>query len=424
MLRLLFPALLTLLLLAPGCGRPMMVTPTIFADGAVDPFFEVPAEGRTSQRTVFYATDRLEDHPGWGNYGRRQSDTLDLGSCDVQFDGPDNWQTLEQLGYGANTSRPDVQVAKTHRLGDLYSTRRTPGEPDTPQPPDEVAEQFLEQLNTALAATSQREVTVYIHGFKNGFHEAVKTAGEYAHYSGNQGVFVCYSWPSYNSLWEYSHDREAARFTGTHLRRFVLFLAEHSDATKINFIAHSTGCQVVGTLMRELRLLTAGLPAEEARERFRIGQVFMVAPDIDAGVARERFLEEGAADLCEHLTIYSSRSDYALGYASRYLYRQPRLGMIRDESIAEDDVLWLLTLDNLTLIDIDRRPTHTFIGHTHQRYNPAVSSDILLMLRRQLTPAKRALVREEGMLVWRFCEDYEQCIRATAREVYPAREED
>jgi len=400
-----------------------MVTPTIFADGGIDPFFELSDEQRVSQQTVFYATDRLEDHPGWGNYGRGQSNTLDLGLCTVEFNGPDNWETLEQLGYGENTSLPEVQVKATLRMGDLYTTRRNIGGQVGSATPDEVSRVFLDQLNTALAESSHNEITIYIHGFKNGFHEAVKTTGEYAHYAGNQGVFICYSWPSYNSLFEYSHDREAARFTGTHLRQFVTFLAEHSDATKINFIAHSTGCQVVGTLIRELRLLTHDLPAEEARERYRIGQVFMVAPDIDSGVARERFLEEGAADLCEHLTIYSSRSDYALGYASRYLYRAPRLGMLRDDAIEEQDVMWLLSLDNLTVINIDRRPTHTFIGHTHQRYNPAVSSDILLMLRQDLTPAQRALVRDEGLIVWRFCDDYEECIRATAREIYPARDE-
>lgn len=412
-----------LALLLTGCGRPMMVTPTLFADGGVDPFFELPEGERHSKLTVFYATDRLEGHPGWGNYGRGRSGTLDLGTCDITFGGPDNWDTLERLTTGhPGGHRPGVEIEKTHRIGDLYTTRRTADEPHGPAEPDGEAQAFLEQIETALGNSSQHEITIYIHGFKNGFHEAVKTTAEYAHYAGNQGVFLCYSWPSYNSLWEYSHDRESARFTGTHLRQLVAFLAAHTSATKINFFCHSTGSQVFGTLMRELRLLTHNLSPEEARQRYRIGQTFLIAPDIDLAVARERFLKEGAADLCDHLTIYTSDSDFALYYASRYLYRQPRLGMAEEDQLSEEDAAWLITLDNVTVIDIDRRPTRTFIGHTHQRYNPAVSSDILLMLRREFTPAQRGLQRAEGGLIWRFVDDYDERIRAAARQVYPPRE--
>ncbi len=401
----------------------MMVTPTLFATGEVDPFFELPEDARKSRLSVFYATDRLEDHPGWGNYGRRRSSTLDLGTCEVNFGGSDNWDTLVRLTAGYDSGRrPSVEIEKTRRIGDLYTTRRTAEEPTGPAEPDSTAKEFLRQIEAALEASSQREITIYIHGFKNGFHEAVKTTAEYAHYAGNQGVFLCYSWPSYNSLWEYSHDRESARFTGTHLRQLVEFLAEHSSATKINFFCHSTGSQVFGTLMRELRLLTHGLAPEAAHQRYRIGQTFLIAPDIDLAVARERFLEEGAVDLCDHLTIYTSDSDFALYYASRYLYREPRLGMAEDDVLTEEDAAWLKTLDNVTVIDIDRRPTQTLIGHTHQRYNPAVSSDILLMLRREFTPAERGLQRAEGGLVWRFADDYDDRIRAAARQVYPARD--
>lgn len=415
-----------LLLLVPqaavltGCGRPMMAPPTIFQDGDIDPFFEVSEDQRTSEVTVFYATDRLEDRPGWGNYGRGRSDTLDLGTCTVQFDGPDNWKTLHLLGTGQpRTRRPDVQIPDVNRLGDLYSTRNTPGRATTTDTLDQTAQDFIGQLETALEASSQHEVTIYIHGFKNGFHEGVRTAGEYAHYAGNQGVFIAYSWPSYNSLWKYQHDRDAARFTVTHLRQFVRFLADHSSARKINFICHSSGCQVFGSMLRELRLITHDLPAEQARTRFRIGQVFLVAPDVNVDVARERVLEEGAADLVDHLTVYSSKFDYALRYAANRMYGSPRLGSLRAGELQDADALWLLALDNVTVIDIDRNPTRTQIGHTHQRYNPAISSDILLMLRQDFTPAQRALVRDEGELLWRFCDDYEARIRATARLAYP-----
>ena len=414
--------ILLLVLLAalplPGCSPVMMPPPAIFAGGGVDAFFEVPEDRRESQVTVFYATDRLEDHPGWGNYGRGRGDRLDLGTCTVQFGGPDHWATLQKLTTAPpHPARPVIRVTRTDRLGDLYTTR-TPSARGGP--PDETAQQFLDQLQAALDASSGHEVTVYIHGFKNGFHQAVQTTAEYAHYAGNQGAFICYAWPSRNSLWAYHRDRDAAEFAATHLRRLVLFLAEHSSATRINFLCHSTGCQLLGTLLRELRLMAHDQTPDAAREHYRIGQVFLVAPDIDLTVARERILEEGAAGLCEHLTIYTSASDYALHYAGRHIYSAPRLGVVEDHMFSREDRAWLQSIHNLTVIDTGQRRTQTIIGHTHHRYNPVVSSDILLMLRHPLTHEERALERNAGEWIWKPADDYEQRIRASALRVYPA----
>ncbi|XAL99712.1 alpha/beta hydrolase [Phycisphaeraceae bacterium D3-23] len=409
---------------AQGCGRPLMVTPTIFDAGEVDPFFELAPAQRTNLVTIYYATDRLDDSPGEGDYGRHRSDTLDVGTCDVQIGDDDGWGRLVQLtADGPHPTKPDVRLAHTHRMGDLFTTRRVPMPEPTPATPDETAQHWLAELNATLEASSQQEITIYIHGFNTGFGEAALSIAEYAHYAGNQGAFVCYSWPSYDSIWRYDHDIDSARYTGTHLRQFVRFLAEHTDAKKINFVCHSSGCQVFGTLLRELRLVTNHLTPEEARERFRIGQVFLVAPDINVDVARERVLEEGSADLFDHLTIYSSKFDYALRYAARNLYHYPRLGSLGSDALGEADLRWLRALENVTIVDIDKQPTRTLIGHMHQRYNPTVSSDILLMLRRDLTPQQRALTREPEELIWRFDDDYETRIRETARMIYPPRAE-
>ncbi|MEM9415491.1 MAG: alpha/beta hydrolase [Planctomycetota bacterium] len=410
---------------AQGCGRPLMAPPTIFDAGEIDPFFELPAEYRTGRVTVYYATDRIDDDPGQGNYGKRRGDTLDLGTCEVQIGREGDWHALEGFTNGGlHRSRPKVQIVQTHRLGDLFTTRRSPPtDPTDPSGPkiDETAKQFLAGLNATIHASSQQELTVFIHGYNTGFPAAIMSCAEYAHYAGNQGAFVCYSWPSHNNLFRYEYDIDSVRYTGTHLRQFVRFLAEHTDAKKINFVCHSSGCHAFGTLLRELRLLTNHLPREEAYARFRIGQVFLVAPDINVDVARERVLEEGAADLFDHLTVYSSNFDFALRYAARNLFYAPRLGALSDGSLSDADLRWLGALDNVTLIDIDSQRTRTLIGHMHQRYNPTVSSDILLMLRRDLAPEQRALTREPGGHLWRFTADYDARIRETVRMIYPAR---
>jgi len=402
-----------------GCTKPLMVTPTIFAPGEVDPFFELHPDQRSSEQTLFFATDRIEEHPGWGNFGRQRSDVLSLGTCRVQYDGAENWQLLSDLATGnPGLDRPVMRLKKTTVLGWLDSPRTVvavEGEP----PPEESSQPFINAVQAALDRSSQHEITIFIHGFKNGFGQAINTTAEFSHYAGNQGVFIAYTWPSYNSLWQYSHDRDSARFTASHARELIALLAERTDAHRINIMCHSTGAQIVGTVLRELRLMTYDLPAEEARQRFRIGQIFMIAPDIDLDVARERVMEEGAGELFDHLTVYASKRDLALNYARTYLYGLPRLGLIGDTSFSEINRALLERAPMVTVIDIDNRPTRTALSHSHQRFNPTVSSDILLCLRRDLTHEQRGLVQMKDTPAWQFADDYEQRIMETARDIYP-----
>lgn len=430
-------AALLLLLLLAGCQRTPMFVPTMFASGEVDAFADLHADERNASVTVFYATDRRPEAGGdnWQVYGRERSDLLDLGTATVHFgDGePDDWQQLVKLTAGhPRASRLNPNPVATYRYGELYSTQFVPDEttglPRRVDTTNGASQRFITELAAAVDASEGKEITIYIHGFKNGFEEAIKTAAEYDLYTAGLGPFICYSWPSYNSKWEYSHDRDSVNYTTAHCRDLFEFLAKNIAAGKlnpkrINIIAHSSGAEVVGATLRELSLLSRHASPEQRRARLPIGAVLMIAPDVSTDVARERVLKEDLAGMFEQIVVYSSKRDRALRWASRFLYRTNRIGSIRESDLSEADRFWLGIYPHVMLVDVDKQPNHDFFKHTHHRFSPATASDIILALRTDLPPEQRGLVREEGELIWQFADNYKARVTEAAKQVYPAERE-
>lgn len=429
---------LLLVLLTLGCQRPPMLVPTMFEQGAVDAFYDLDQAERSATVTLFYATDRRSDAGGgnWQSYGRNRSGQLDIGTVQLDFGpgGAAGWPQLATLTSGRpKAQRYNPNPVATYRYGELYLTQHTPdqatGRPARANEPNEASERFIQELASAVDASAGKEITIYIHGFKNGFEEALKTAAEYDLYTADLGPFICYSWPSYNSKWEYSHDRDSVRYTSSHARLLIEFLESQIRsgklrAERINFIAHSSGAEVVGSVLRELALLSRDASASERRERFRIGAVLLIAPDVSTDVARERLLKEDLEGLYEQIVVYSSTRDRALFWASRFLYRTTRLGSIGETDLTENDRRWLARDPSLQIINVDGQPSHDLFMHSHHRYSPATASDMILCLRSDLTPPERGLVRDDGNLIWRFADDYPSRVTEAAKRVYPLLETD
>jgi len=428
------PALLLLLVLLAGCQRVPMYVPTMFRAGAIDAFPDLTDKERSATATVFFATDRRAEDGGedWQVYGRQRSDLLDLGTVKVHFgDGePGDWDQLVKLTSGQpGESRLNPNPTATYRYGELYTTQfitdEATGLPRRVDTANGASERFITELAAAVDASEGKEITLYIHGFKNGFEEAIKTAAEYDLYTAGLGPFICYSWPSYNSKWEYSHDRDSVHYTTAHCRDLFEFFGKNIAAGKlnpkrINIIAHSSGAEVVGATLRELSLLSREATAEQRRERLRIGAVLMIAPDVSTDVARERVLKEDLTGMYEQIVVYSSKRDRALHWASRFLYRTNRLGSIREKDLSDADRFWLSIYPNVMLVDVDNQTNHDFFKHSHHRFSPATASDIILCLRSDLPPQQRGLVREEGELIWHFADDYKSRVTEAASTVYPA----
>jgi len=416
------PLLLCALLLT-ACQRPAMVLPTMFAAGQVAPLADTPDAWQTSRHTIFYATDRrfVAGQNGIGVYNQQRTDQLSLGQLTIGLGQENAWHAFD----AATRARPDGQrprpdLAAIERLGIMqWGPAGRHGEAKNHQ----TEQAFIKRLNTAVEQSQGKAINIYIHGFKNSFEEAALTTAELSLYSGGLGPYILYSWPSLDSLFEYSHDRDSVRYTTAHARRFVEMLNDKIDegqlnATRINLIAHSSGAEVVGTVLRELGLMLHDEIPEQRKAKWRIGTVLFIAPDISTDVARERILKEDLRGMFEKITVYISNQDEALQYANTVLYRAARIGSIREENLTDADRYWLNRATNVTLINIDSQSNGDPIGHSHHRFSGATLSDMLLSLRADLPPAERGLVRKQDEVIWQFADDYDQRIIEAAIKVY------
>lgn len=413
-----------LLLTLCACQRPAMVMPTMFKAGQVAPLADTPAPWRTNTHTIFYATDRQfdpSDNPR-GIYNHRRNDALALGTLSIHLGQDHAWQALHAATQNQpNGKQPYPTLEAIKPLGQMQWGPA--GRIEHPiDPPTEHA--FIEQLDAALKQSNGKTITIYTHGFKTSFEEAALTAAEISLYSGGLGPLVLYSWPSLDNLLEYSHDRDSVRYTTAHARRFIEMLASeiaagHLDANQINLIAHSSGAEVVGSVLRELGLMSHQLTPEQRREKWRINQVILIAPDISTDVARERILKEDLRGMYQQIVAYTSPKDSALQWASRFLYRTPRIGSLEESHLTDADRDWLGRAENVTLVSVDAQPNGDPALHSHHRYSGATLSDILLCLRSDLTPEQRGLTRKAGDIIWHFADNYQQRATQAAAKVYP-----
>lgn len=418
-------AILLLLTLA-ACQRPPMVMPTMFLAGEVDPLADTPEAWRHNPHALFYATDRQFnlDAGKQGSYNHRRNNALELGQLDIDLGNKDAWDQFHAATLAKpNGKQPRPTLAAIHRQGTLRWAPAGQPEPDASEP-DHGDATFFQNLEAAVQQSHGKAITVYIHGFKNSFKEAALTAAELSLYSGGLGPFILYSWPSYNNLFEYSHDRDSVRFTTAHARRLIERLANEItqgrlSATQINIIAHSTGAEVAGSLLRELGLMSHTWSPQQREGHWRIGDILLIAPDISTDVARERILKEDLRGMYDRIVVYTSKNDAALRWASHILYRTTRIGSVQENTLTDADRDWLGQTKNVSLINVDSQPSGDLARHSHHRYSGATVTDVLLCLRSNLPPEERGLVRKPGQLLWHFANDYEQRATRAAKTIYP-----
>ena len=133
------------------------------------------------------------------------------------------------------------------------------------------------------------------------------------------------------------------------------------------------------TALRELHIENR-LADGDRRLDLKIENVILAAPDIDLEVSSQRLAAEELKSTCKQLTVYLSQDDRAIAFA-RWLFFSSvgRLGGLRLDELTTAQREYLKSIDFLTLIDA--RVQTDFIGHAYFYRNPAVSSDLILLLR-------------------------------------------
>ncbi len=239
----------------------------------------------------------------------------------------------------------------------------------------EQPDMFFRQMRNRLllADPGQRDVVVYVHGYKNSFESAAIRAAQLAVDLNVPGLTAFYSWPSRDAVSEYNADEAAVETAEKHLVVFLTRIAKETGAARVHIIAHSMGNRLVTRVVQRLSQSEPGL---------KFGQIILAAPDIDTQVFAD--LAAAYPKLSERTTLYVSRRDRALE-ASSWTHSFPRAGYGPPISV-------LPGIDTVEVTNIDV----SALGHGYVAEQEHVLFDIAMMLRKDTPPSTRPRLREAG----------------------------
>jgi len=248
----------------------------------------------------------------------------------------------------------------------------------------------LQALSTRLALTPVKDVYVFVHGYNNSFYDSVTTIAGLWHFLGRQGVPVAYSWPAGHGglLRGYTYDRESGEFTVYHLKTMLRIIAACPDVHRVHVIAHSRGTDVALSALRELRLEIGGsrrTGAQETRDALKLGTLVLAAPDLDLDVVIQRMVTARLGRLPERSAMYICSKDEALTLSNWLFGGALRLGKLRSDVFTPQELEELRKMKNVQIIDAQVSKAGSF-GHDYFHSNPAVSSDLILLMRYELLP--------------------------------------
>jgi esterase/lipase superfamily enzyme len=416
----------SVLLLAACSGqRVMMPTPNVFVDSDTDIYSGLHQDLKSTEVPLFYVTDRQPERDENGNlkYGYERSASLAFGSAVVDLGEDISWAELLEA------SRTQKRLKKIPlEMGELHEIVRGPNspipfteidgkiveEPDYLAQRQAAAEVFRKVLVKQLALTPRKEVFIYVHGFHNDFNDAAFAMAELWHFLGRIGVPIVYTWPAgHPGLFGYTYDRESSEFTVFHFRQLLELISSYPEVEKINIIAHSRGTDVAVTTLRELTIgaRAAGL---NPREKYKIHNFVLAAPDLDAQVASQRIIGDHLAWSADRFTIYTSPADRAIGWSDK-LFASPkgRIGNLRIEDMTEAARVAMERGNaNLSVINFwsatDKSDSDAdSFGHSYFRNAPTVSSDLIIMLRDDVDPGSPSRPLEYlGAKFWRVPPGY------------------
>jgi len=392
--RIAFALGVSLVTVLAGCGGApqLMPTPNLYTRGDVNPFLGVSEDLQNNKVEVVYATDRVPEDktPDHVQYGYKRSRSVGFGVSEVRFGKDVSWADLVK----ASTSKKrevdlTETIPRTTELGRFQPTPRSliqlTGSADDAAASDAAEkateDQFRKLLADQLAHTRVKEVFLFVHGYNNTFKDSVRTIAEVWHFMGREGVPVAYTWPAGSGglLRGYTYDRESSEFTVYHLKQMLRLIASCPEVTKVHVIGHSRGTDVVTSAIRELHLEISG-GGKTARQVLKFGTLVLAAPDLDIDVMIQRNSTARIGQVAERSAIYVCASDNALGFSSFLFGGLNRLGKLKSDLFSPQELEALRNSKTTQIIDARVSDSGAF-GHDYFHSNPAVSSDLILLMR-------------------------------------------
>lgn len=408
------PFLLLGIALLSACAGPtplnLMGTPVIYHRAAVDPFAHLPEAERIPPVTVFYASNRGARD---GLFDNRIGDELHVGRAKVQLGvADDDWHDLYQASISEIRERElPLQLARVEPFGQLDLRQRVPASLPS------AIRAYVDAINLELAKARDKEIIIYVHGAKVDFANACELTGEIVHFAGRDFIGLAYSWPSHQNILSYllGTDVQRARESQAALASLIELLARHTAAERINLIAYSAGARVASLALHTLQQRHTTLTTAQLKERYRLGAVVFAAGDVPEELFEERL--PAISQIAEQVLITISDRDEALQYAKRFMAGGPRIGSSQAEA-ALQQFTYEHHLDNVTLLDVSRHWNERgfdIAGHHYWYRHAWASSDVILLMRTNLPPARRGLSVSDHPELWYLGADYPDNVRRAVR---------
>jgi esterase/lipase superfamily enzyme len=394
-----------------------MPTPNLYTQSASNPFADVAPPFRTNTVDILYATDRepLPQDDGTLVYGYGRSHSLAFGSSVVEMGENLSWDDLVAESRQRERSEElPLRIRSIEEQGRFPSTPlpliRRKGkimhDPTVLAVQDKMADRLRTELRKRLALTSRKAAYVFVHGYNNSFEDAAFVIAQLWHFLGRQGVPILYTWPAGapGALKGYGRDRESGEFTIFHLKQFGRVLASTPELEQIHVIAHSRGTDVVTTALREL-IIEARAGGREHGRLLKVKNLVLAAADLDFEVLTQRLGAEEMGLAIRQITVYVSKADKAIGFSGCLFVSLRRLGQLRPEDLTDAQRQRIERMGGVQIIDA-RVPTG-FVGHSYFYTHPAVSADLVLLLRHNYQPGSEGRpLRERGANFWEIVDGY------------------
>ncbi|MCZ6835845.1 MAG: alpha/beta hydrolase [Planctomycetota bacterium] len=409
---------LMVVLVGSGCAGPVLArTPNLYWATGEHPYDEVPEVFQTPNVEIIYATDRVRETDKYGqhHYGYHRSHSLAMGIATVEMGREGvTWEDIKAASIVKERTRTIPltmgEVQEIVRLPPSNTPLDVVGDDLVEKPEyvtalDRSTAQAVELLNARLAMSPVKDVYVYVHGYNNTFEDAAFRMATLWHFLGRQGVPLLYSWPAGHPglLQGYNYDRESSEFTIFHLKQLTEIIHHCPDINRIHIIGHSRGTDVVMTTLREMWI---DFRARGGKSSGRLGAVIIAAPDLDWEVTQQRISAERVIQGLDCFVLYLSPEDKAIGISSWLFASLARIGQLGASFLTKEQQEMLAQNEELQIIDA--RVDTGFIGHAYFIDNPAVLSDIILVLKGNFKAGAehgRPLQRESGGF-WKVTDDY------------------
>jgi esterase/lipase superfamily enzyme len=374
----------------------LMPPPAVFLDDRAG----VVMEGATDpEMKLFYATNReARGTPENRDYARVPGAPLHAGELTIRIG--DDATTLDRI-FEWSTRAGDDPRPYLH----LQSvTEQATIAPDAPLSAE--AEAWFAALDAAIAASTDKDVIIYVHGANTTLERAAGQAAQLQHFTGRDAVVLLFAWPTAENFLLYTRDMRTAAASAPQFARLVELLGEHTSAKKIDVFTYSAG----GTVGSD-GLAIVGRDAASSGTDPRIGEVYHAAPDADF----RTFVDDmkDYAGRAARTTVAANMNDSALRL-SALVNRGSRAGRPDMEELSPEATEFLLRATDEYGLELLRvRPENMYglsnFSHTFWYDDPWVSSDVLFTLLYHLTPDERGLEEGEsaiGSHYWTFTPDY------------------